>query len=86
MKMLCNVDKLAGLSASEDVLAIGRQRSMWLADNVDNGDFIEFRTLVSVKMPEDQVSKIRMKAKEVGIESCPLADSISAEPEGVLVP
>jgi hypothetical protein len=86
MKMLCNVDQLAGLSPGEDLLEIGRKRTAWLADEVDNGDFIEFRTLVSVKSPEEQSSKIRTKAKEVGIEACPLADSITAEPTGAIVP
>lgn len=84
--MLCDVDKLANLSAGDDLLEIGRKRSAWLADEVDNGDFIEFRTLVSVKGPEEQAEKIRTKAKEVGITSCQLADSIQAEPTGVLVP
>lgn len=86
MKMLCNVDQLAKLSPEEDLLEIGRKRSAWLSDEVDNGDFSEFRTLVSVKAPEEQVVKIRSKAKEVGIDKCPLADSIEKEPTGVLVP
>jgi hypothetical protein len=86
MKMLCNVDELAKLTPEEDLLEVGRKRSAWLSDEVDNGDFIEFRTLVSVKLPEEQVAKIRAKAKEVGIASCPLADSIEKEPTGVLVP
>lgn len=86
MKMLCNVDQLAKLSAEDDLLEIGRKRSAWLSDEVDNGDFSEFRTLVSVKAPEEQVAKIRSKAKEVGIDGCPLADSIEKEPTGVLVP
>lgn len=86
MKMLCDVDKLANLSPDDDLLEIGRKRSAWLSDEVDNGDFSEFRTLVSVKGPEDQVVKIRSKAKELGITSCPLADSIEANPTGVLVP
>lgn len=86
MKMLCNVDQLAHLAPEDDLLEIGRKRSAWLADEVDNGDFIEFRTLVSVKGPDEQVTKIRSKAKEVGVASCPLADSIEKEPTGVLVP
>ncbi len=86
IKMLCNVDQLANLSPDEDLLEIGRKRSAWLSDQVDNGDFSEFRTLVSVKGPEDQATSIRTKAKEVGIDKCPLADSIQAEPTGVLVP
>lgn len=86
MKMLCNVDQLAKLSPEDDLLEIGRKRSAWLSEEVDNGDFSEFRTLVSVKAPEEQVAKIRTKAKEVGIGNCPLADSIEKEPTGVLVP
>lgn len=84
--MLCNVDQLAKLSPEDDLLEIGRKRSAWLSDEVDNGEFSEFRTLVSVKGPEEQVSKIRSRAKECGIEKCALADSIEKEPTGVLVP
>ena len=86
MKMLCNVDQLANLSPDDDLLEIGRKRSTWLSDEVDNGDFSEFRTLVSVKAPEEQAAKIRTKAKEVGVDKCPLADSIQENPTGVLVP
>jgi hypothetical protein len=86
MKMLCNVDQLAKLSPDDDLLEIGRKRSTWLNDEVDNGDFSEFRTLVSVKGPEEQAEKIRTKAKEVGVDKCPLADSIVENPTGVLVP
>lgn len=86
MKMLCDVDQLAQLKPEDDLLEIGRKRSAWLSDTVENSDFIEFRTLVSVKGPDEQVSTIRTKAKEVGIDKCPLADSIQAEPTGVLVP
>jgi len=86
MKMLCNVDQLASLKAEEDLLDIGRKRSTWLTDQVDNGDFIEFRTLVSMKGPDEQVAEIRSQAKACGIDACPLADSIQAEPTGVLVP
>jgi hypothetical protein len=86
MKMLCNVDQLANLNADDDPLAVGRNRTAWLSDQVDNGDFIEFRTLVSVKGPEEQVQKIRAKAKEVGVTPCPVADSIEANPTGVLIP
>ena len=86
MKMLCNVDQLANLSADEDLLTIGQKRSAWLSDQVDNGDFIEFRTLVSVKGPDEQVQRVRAKAKEVGVEPCPLADSIEVNPTGVLIP
>lgn len=86
MKMLCNVDELAKLSPDDDLLEIGRKRTAWLSDEVDNGDFSEFRTLVSIKGPEEQALKIRSRAKEWGIETCALADSIEKEPTGVLVP
>jgi len=55
-------------------------------DDVDNGDFSEFRTLVSVNGPEDQALKIRAQAKEVGVDKCLLADSIETNLMGALVP
>ncbi|UQA60675.1 hypothetical protein [Polyangium aurulentum] len=86
MKMMCDIDRLAGLSAEEDPLAIGQKRSEWLAERIDNPDGIEFRTIVSVKGPDDQAKAIRAKAKEVGIAACPLADSIEASSTGGLSP
>jgi len=86
MKMMCDVDRLAGLSAEEDPLAIGQKRSEWLAERIDNPDGIEFRTIVSVKGADDQAKAIRAKAKEVGIAACPLADSIEASSAGGLSP
>ena len=86
VKLMCEVDQRAGLTAEEDPLAIGQQRSAWLADHIDNPDGIEFRTLVSVKGPEEQAQMIRAKAKEVGVEKCPLADSIEATSVGGISP
>lgn len=86
MNMLCNVDELASLSADENPLEIGQQRSQWLSDQVDNPDFIEFRTLISVKGPDEQARRIRSKAKEVGVAACPLADSIETSSAGGILP
>ncbi|MDI1479502.1 hypothetical protein [Polyangium sp. y55x31] len=86
VKLMCEVDQRAGLTAEEDPLAIGQQRTAWLADHIENPDGIEFRTLVSVKGPEEQAQMIRAKAKEIGMEKCPLADSIEATSAGGLSP
>jgi hypothetical protein len=86
MNLLCNVDKLANLTTEEDPFAIGQQRSAWLAERIENPDGIEFRTIVSVKGPDEQAKAIRKKAKEVGVDPCPLADAIEASPTGGLAP
>jgi len=83
---MCEVDARAGLSAEEDPLAIGQKRTAWLGDHIDNPDGIEFRTLVSVKGPEDQAKMIRAKAAELGMKECPLADSIEATSAGGISP
>ncbi len=86
IQMICDVDKLAGLSADEDPLAIGQKRTEWINDRIDNPDGIEFRTLISVKSPDDQAKAIRAKAKEVGLDKCALADSIEQTSTGGLSP
>jgi hypothetical protein len=84
--IICDVDRLAGLSVDEDVLAIGQKRSEWLADRIENPDGIELRTRLSVKSPEEQAVTIRAKAREVGLASCTLADSIEQLSAGGLSP
>ena len=86
LKMVCNVDALAGLSDEQDPLTIGQARTAWITEHVENPDGIELRTLVSVKGAEEQAKTIREKAKEVGIEKCPLADSIENAGAGGLSP
>jgi hypothetical protein len=86
MNILCNVDRLASLSTEEDPFAIGQQRSAFLSDRIENPDGIEFRTIVSVKGPDEQAKAIRAKAKQVGVDPCPLADAIEASPTGGLAP
>jgi hypothetical protein len=86
VKLMCEVDQRAGLTAEEDPLAIGQQRTTWLADHIENPDGIEFRTIVSVKGPEEQAQMIRAKAKQIGMEKCALADSIEATSTGGLSP
>jgi hypothetical protein len=86
IKMLCDVDKLAGLSADDDLLGVGQKRSEWLADKIENPDGIYFKTILSVKPAEDQASAMREQAKKVGIERCALADSIEEHATGGISP
>ena len=84
--MMCDVDKLAGLSAEADPLGIGQSRTDWITQHVDNPDAIELRTLLSVKGATEQSGMLRDKAKQVGQKSCTLADSLEKEETGGLSP
>ncbi|MCC6557800.1 MAG: hypothetical protein IT372_33040 [Polyangiaceae bacterium] len=86
VKMLCDVDTLAGLSPDEDPIAIGQRRTEWLADRIENPDGIYFKTILSVKGAEDQAAAMRDEARKMGLPRCALADSIEQHSGGGLSP
>lgn len=86
VKMLCDVDALAGLSADEDLLAVGQKRSEWLAEKIENPDGIYLKTMLSVKGAEDQAAAMREEARKVGLPRCALAESIDEHAAGGLSP
>lgn len=83
---MCDVDRLAGLSADADPLGVGAARTAWITANVDNPDSIELRTLLSVKGPVDQACMLRDQARELGITRCALADTLEKTGVGGLSP
>jgi hypothetical protein len=83
---ICDVDRQAGLSPDADPLGVGSKRTAWISANVDNPDAIELRTLMSVKGASDQGGMLREKAKDLGLPSCALADSLVKTGEGGLLP
>jgi len=83
---MCDVDRLAGLSADEDPLGIGGRRTAWLADRIDNPDGIELKTYLSVKGAADQARMLRQSAKEAGLARCALAESLDTQQSGGLSP
>jgi hypothetical protein len=86
IQIICDVDRLAGLSDDQDPLAIGQKRTEWLSGRIDNPDGIYFRTVLSVKGPEDQATTLRQEAQQVGLPGCALADSIEQRAAGGLSP
>lgn len=82
----CDVDKLAGLAASEDPFELGRKRTDWLRENVEHPDGIFLRTAISVKGPGDQAIALREEAREQGIASCALADDLEKTGLGGISP
>jgi hypothetical protein len=86
LAMICDVDRLAGIEAAADPVAIGGKRTAWIAEKVDNPDAIELRTLLSVKGAQDQARMLREQAKALHVQSCALADSLEREGTGGLSP
>jgi hypothetical protein len=86
MRIMCNVDELAGLSAEEDPFSLGQKRTEWISAHVDNPDAIELRTLASVKGADEQAKMLRAKAMEAGFPRCPLADALEQSSAGGLSP
>jgi hypothetical protein len=79
LRVMCNVDQLANLTAEEDPLEKSRQREDFLSDNVKNPDGIYFRTLLKVKGPDEKAAALRVQAGEAGLATCPFADSVADE-------
>jgi hypothetical protein len=86
IRVLCDVDKLAGIATEEDPLALGRKRTDFIQTHVDNPDGIYLRTLMSVKGPAEQAADLREEAKETGLERCALAEDLEKNGAGGLSP
>jgi hypothetical protein len=86
VSMMCDVDRLAGLAPEEDPIGAGTQRTAWIQTHVENPDAIELRTYMSVKGAAEQAEMLRCNAKEVGLKSCRLADSLEQHAAGGLSP
>lgn len=84
--MMCDVDRLAGVSADNDPLGAGQKRTAWITEHVDNPDAIELRTLMSVKAPAEQARMLRERGKDAGVSRCALADALETATEGGLSP
>lgn len=85
LRVMCDVDQLAGISG-EDPFEAGRKRKEFIQANVDNGDGIYLRTMLSVKGAAEQAAELRAEAKEAGIARCALADDIEQTGAGGLAP
>jgi hypothetical protein len=79
LRTLCDADRLAGLESESDPLEKGQRREDWLNDRIKNPDAIYFRTLLKVQGPTEKSSSLRAEAKECGLESCRLAETIALE-------
>ncbi len=86
MRVLCDVDKLAGIGNEEDPFEVGRKRTDWIRAHVENPDGIYLRTLLSVKGPTEQAVDLRQEAKEVGLARCALADDLEKRGLGGISP
>ena len=86
LTMMCDVDRLAGLTPDAEPLAVGPRRTAWISEHVDNPDAIELRTLMSVKGAAEQASMLRDRAKEAGVTRCALADTLEKTGLGGLAP
>jgi hypothetical protein len=79
MHLICEVDRLAKLTDSEDPLELGQQRQEWLNERIKNPDAIYFRTVLRVQGPDEQAKQLREQASQVGVHSCPLADRVARD-------
>jgi hypothetical protein len=86
VSQMCDVDRQAGLSADADPIGVGAKRTAWIAEHVDNPDAIELRVYLGVKGAGDQAVMLRDKARELGVRSCALADSLARTGEGGISP
>jgi hypothetical protein len=80
LRKICKVDELAGLASEEDPLEKSQKREDWLSEQVENPDAIYFRTMLKVQSAEEKSAALRAEAKKSGLDGCPLADAIAADP------
>ncbi len=86
IQSICDVDRLASITADDDPLSAGAKRSAWIQQHVENPDGIYLRTMLSVKGAGDQATALREEAKGVGLARCALADEIEKSGAGGLSP
>lgn len=79
MELMCEVDRRAGLTAEPDPIEKTQKREDYLTEHVKNPDAIYFRTLLKVKANHEKATALRAEAREAGIASCPLADTVARE-------
>jgi hypothetical protein len=80
LRVMCKVDELAGLARTVDPLEKSQAREDWLNERIENPDAIYFRTLLKVKSAEEKSAELHAEAKKAGLDTCPLADTIAADP------
>lgn len=72
LTQICNVDALAQLDPSQDVIGIDGARHDWLMEHVKDPDGIELITLLRVEANKRRASMLR---DALGSQArCPLAD------------
>jgi hypothetical protein len=86
IKVFCDVDRLARIPADHDPLALGRARTDFIQERVENPDGIYLRTMLSVKGAAEQAAMLREEAKEIGLDRCALADDLEKDGVGGVSP
>ena len=79
MQIMCNVDRIASIDASEDPIGAEQRRSDYVRDHVTNGDAVYLRTIWSVQAAVERAKDMRQKAVEAGLHGCALADSLERD-------
>lgn len=77
MRILCDVDRLAGGDA-EDPLGAEAKRTEYLVEHVKNEDGIYLLTLFRTSEPKRQLSLLGEATESTKISSCPLLAALRA--------
>jgi hypothetical protein len=78
VRLICHVDREAGLSEDDDELTVEETRSEWLTAHIENPDGIELYTLIRAKAPGDAANTLAKAVQKVEISGCPLMDALRA--------
>jgi hypothetical protein len=74
VERICNVERLSG-ALDQDESQRSMTSAMWLASNVQTAEGRELLARQSPLPPPDKAALLRAEAVEVGLASCPTADS-----------
>ncbi|MGC4093185.1 MAG: hypothetical protein QM756_35920 [Polyangiaceae bacterium] len=75
---ICRVDELID-SAKLDLLEVAQKRDDYLVEHVKHPDAIYFLTVFRAKPDSERAGVLQREARDLKIESCPLAKELSAD-------
>jgi hypothetical protein len=77
-ELICDVDKLAGITSETDPIEAESNRYDFLSEHITNPDGIYFYTLLRAKDPKEGAKMLSEQAKDVKLQKCDRAAALEA--------
>lgn len=79
IRQICDVDRLAGVTATSDELDRTQKRDEFIIEHTKNSDAIYFSTVWRTKPPGEKADLLEREAHQLGISRCLLAETLRTE-------